>query len=126
VAAFLFGENNMNSERTGERRDNPPIRVRIDAFKQHRRNTLIGFVDITLVDIGMSIRGCTIHAKNNTRWCGLPAREFTSNEGKKWVPIIDFENHDDRRALYDGVLSAYDEYVGAGAQAAAAPSGRKQ
>ena len=114
----------MNSERTGERRDNPPIRVRIDAFKEHRRNTLIGFVDITLVDLGMSIRGCSIHTKDHKRWCGLPAREFTSDAGKKWVPIIDFESQDDRWALYNGVLSAYDEYVGVGA--AAVRSGGEQ
>jgi DNA-binding cell septation regulator SpoVG len=78
--------------------------------KAFSKNTLIAFVDFTILDVGLTVKGSTVHEKEGKRWVGMPAREYTTDEGRKWVPIIEFDSKESRHALNDSVLAAFEAF----------------
>jgi DNA-binding cell septation regulator SpoVG len=87
-----------------------PIAVRIDEVKVYEKRTLKAFLDFTFTDIGMRINGAMIHEKDGRRWIGMPAREYQTNEGRAWSPVVDFSSKKARAAVNDSVLAAYNRY----------------
>jgi hypothetical protein len=88
-------------------------------FLPLRGNTLQGFAEITIQDIGLTIKaGLTIkdvaiHDKNGSRWGQLPARPVrgatlvTDDRGKvQYFPIIEFASREDRDEFSKGVIAA--------------------
>ncbi len=88
------------------------IAIRIDEFKPMEKNTLRGFVGFTLLDLGLRVKGATIHQKEDSRWVSMPAREYTTTEGRKFSPIIEFDSKEARYALNDSGLAAFDTFHG--------------
>jgi hypothetical protein len=43
-------------------------------WRGFERNTLIGFADFELPEIGLLIKECTVHRKGERHWIGLPGR----------------------------------------------------
>ena len=91
------------------------LAVRIDAAKPYSKNTLIAFLDFTLLDIGLSIKGATVHEKEGSRWIGMPAREYAKDGVKSWTPVIEFASKEARYRVNDSVLAAYDLHLAGGA-----------
>jgi DNA-binding cell septation regulator SpoVG len=87
----------------------PPL-VRIDAVKPYSKNTLFAFCDFTLLDIGLSIKGATVHQKEGKRWIAMPARSYSDAEGTHWTPIIEFDTKEARSRINEAVLAAFDSY----------------
>ena len=100
----------------------PPLNVRIESVKLYSKNTLIAFVDFTLLDVGLTIKGSTVHEKEGKRWIGMPAREYQTNEGKAWAPIVEFADKESRYVLNDSVLAAFEEFHGPQPSQDSAPS----
>lgn len=67
------------------------------------KNTLLGFVSLTIVSYGIVIHECTVHRKEDRTWVGLPAKPqldsrtgqaLTDAAGKiKYVPLVIIEQH---------------------------------
>lgn len=86
--------------------------IKIISFKTFSKNTLRGFVDLKMTNVGLEIRGCTYHEKNDKKWIGLPAREYKGEDGKKtWASILKFED-DYHWKFQKAALTALDEYRG--------------
>ena len=93
---------------------NPPaISVRIDSAKRYSKNTLVAFIDFTLIEAGLSIKGASIHEKEGSRWVSLPARSYSDVQGTHWAPIIEFANKEARYRINAAVLEAFDQYSAA-------------
>src|SRR5580704_12907004 len=90
------------------------IAVRIEEVKVYEKRTLKAFLDFTFTDIGVRINGVMLHEKDGKRWVGMPAREYQSNEGRAWSPIVDFSSKEARAAISNSVLAAYDRYSATG------------
>jgi len=90
------------------------LAVRIDASKPYSKNTLIAFIDFTLLEIGLSIKGASIHEKEGKRWVSMPAREYVKDGERSWTPIIEFASKEARYAISDSVVAAYDRHAGGG------------
>ena len=81
-------------------------------FKPFAKNTLVGFITLTLPS-GLMIHGCTIHRKNDSRWISLPAREYTKEDNtKSWVPIIEFATDDARKRFQAEAIKAVEPLLG--------------
>jgi len=64
--------------------------------KPLNKNTLRGFFDVTLAS-GLKLNGCALHEKDGRRWVGLPAREWTKQDGSKsWTPMVEVPDRDTR------------------------------
>jgi hypothetical protein len=50
--------------------------------KSMRKGTLIGFFDLEMPS-GLIVRGVMLFEKNERRWCNLPSKEFTKQDGGK-------------------------------------------
>jgi hypothetical protein len=78
------------------------------------RNTLQGFAEITIQDIGLTIKDVAIHDKNGSRWAQPPARAqvragavVTDDNGKvQYFPIIEFTSREARDEFSKGVIAA--------------------
>ena len=66
--------------------------VEILKYKEFQKNSLQGFVDLKMTQVGLDIRGCTYHEKNGKRWIGLPGREYKDNGETKWANILKFDD----------------------------------
>jgi hypothetical protein len=51
-------------------------------FKPMRRNTLIGFANIRIAEMMLTIRDVALHEKNGARWAQPPSKPQVSKDGK--------------------------------------------
>jgi hypothetical protein len=72
-----------------------------------QRNTLRGFVDITLSDPGLIIHGCTLHARDGDRWISMPAKAFSDADGvQHWNSVVEFSDREAKVAFQQAALPA--------------------
>jgi hypothetical protein len=83
-------------------------------FVRLRRNTLMGFADVAIVDWNLTLRDVAIHTKNGSRWAAPPARPqlkdgiaVKDDAGKiQYVPVIEFVSRDARDVFSAAVVAA--------------------
>jgi hypothetical protein len=72
-------------------------------FRGDQRNTLQGFVDLTFLDTGLTVKEVAVHESHGKQWVALPARpvvdtrtgvaERYRDSGKvKFVAVLRFES----------------------------------
>ena len=88
--------------------------VRIDTAKSYTKNTLLAFIDFTLMDLGLSIKGAAIHEKDGKRWVSMPSRSYSDAEGTHWAPIIEFDSKEARYRVNDAVVAAFERFSAGG------------
>jgi len=97
-----------------EAQNSPAISVRIDSAKRYSKNTLIAFIDFTLIEAGLSIKGASIHEKEGSRWVSMPSRSYSDAAGTHWAPIVEFASKEARSRINEAVLTAFDQHPSAG------------
>ena len=61
-------------------------------FKPVNKGSLLGLVNISVPDIGFSIRDISIFEKEGKKWASMPARMYEQDGKKKYFKYILFEN----------------------------------
>jgi hypothetical protein len=89
----------------------PLLVVRIEGVKPFSKNTLKAFVDFEIGDIGLLVRGASVHQKGDARWLSLPAKEYERNGSRAWSPIVECPDKYAKQRLQDAVLGAYDAFT---------------
>jgi hypothetical protein len=60
-------------------------------LRRYEKNTLRGFVDLELTNVGLVIKDCTWHAKDDGEWISFPARSYQKQDGSTgWQPLVEF------------------------------------
>jgi hypothetical protein len=83
-------------------------------FRQLRRNTLLGFAEIAIEELGLVIKDVALHSKNGSRWAAPPAKPqikdgtvVIDDRGKPaYTPIIDFTSREARDRFSAAVIAA--------------------
>jgi DNA-binding cell septation regulator SpoVG len=88
----------------------PAISVRIDSAKRYSKNTLIAFIDFTLLEAGLSIKGASVHEKEGARWVSMPSRSYSDAAGTHWSPIIEFASKEARSRVNEAVMQAFEAH----------------
>jgi hypothetical protein len=71
------------------------MKVSVANFRAVVKNTLLGFFDLTLDDIGLQIVGCSLHERDGNRWIGYPGKPYKDKEGKEsWANIVNFTSRE--------------------------------
>jgi hypothetical protein len=82
----------------------------ISDWKPYQKNTLRGFFSATLPS-GMILHRLTLHEKGESRWVGLPAREWNNGQGaKQYAKLIEFIDRATADRFQNQVLAALDKY----------------
>jgi hypothetical protein len=85
--------------------------VEIVKFREHKKNTLQGFLTILLQPSGIEIRDLTVHEKNGKRWIGMPAKPYLDDSGDtKYSLIVYFPDRDRSDQFQKAVLAALDKF----------------
>jgi DNA-binding cell septation regulator SpoVG len=83
----------------------------VSDWKAYEKGTLRGFLSLTLPS-GLVIHNCTLHHKGDSRWIGLPARQFTKDDGtKSFSPIIEFVSNEARNRFRDAAVEAVERHL---------------
>ena len=102
----------------GEPAPSPPAKnltVQIDGFRAHRSGSLVGFVDITIIELSLRIRDATVHQKNESRWISMPARAQITSDGTvrrndqgkiAYTPVLEFTRRRTREAFSARAIEA--------------------
>ena len=86
--------------------------IEIVKFRKFEKNTLKGFLTILMNNIGLEIRDCTFHRKDDKKWIGLPAKPYTDQDGnEKYSYIVKFADKDRYYQFQDAVLKELDKYL---------------
>lgn len=94
------------AEEVGGHRD-----IQISNWKLHRKNTLVGFFTAALPS-GLVLHNLMLHQKDEARWIGFPAREWTDQQGaKQYARFIEFKNRAAADQFRDHVLEALDKHL---------------
>jgi hypothetical protein len=96
----------------------------IDAsdWRPMQRNTLEGFLTLTLRPSGIVLRECSLHVKGEKRWIGLPSKPQIDAEGrhrtdpetgrKLYSPLIEILGKDEKARFQAAALAAVDKLLG--------------
>jgi hypothetical protein len=93
-------------------------------FRVVAKNTLRGFVTLTLAPSGIVLRECSLHEKDGKRWIGLPSKPQLDPEGRHridtagkrmYVPIVEIAGKDERARFQQAAVAAVDKLLGRGA-----------
>lgn len=90
------------------------ITLKCTAFRPLRKNTLVGFAEIYVAAMKMTIVDIGIHAKGESKWVQLPARPqlrdgmlVRDDQGKgQYVALMQFDNSGTRNAFSQATVAA--------------------
>jgi len=81
-------------------------------WKPYEKNTLRGFLSLTLPSSRLVIHNCALHQKEGARWIGLPSRPYSKADGSTgYSPLIEFTSEDSRRRFQVAALEAVDRFM---------------
>lgn len=81
--------------------------IKIINYKPINKNTLVGFVDISIPQFGLEIYGCTHFKKGSQEWVSFPQKEYTDKEGvKKYLSIVRFKDRNESDKFSKEALQA--------------------
>ena len=83
-------------------------------FKPMRKGKLVGFADITIRELQLTIHDVSLHSKGASRWASPPGRPWikdgavvTDADGKiQYSPVLEFESRETRYAFSAAVWRA--------------------
>jgi hypothetical protein len=91
------------------------------------RNTLRGFLTLTLHPSGLVLRECSLHQKDNRRWLGLPGKPQLDSEGRHRMDastgkalctaVVEIAGKSERERFQQEALAAVDKLLGRGSAA---------
>ena len=88
--------------------------ITIADWRPHSKGTLVGFFSATLPS-GMILHNLMLHEKGEARWIGLPAREWTNDQGERqYAKLIEFRDRAAADRFRRGVLDALDQHLRGG------------
>src|SRR5262245_41191585 len=91
--------------------------ITASSWREFQKNTLRGFITLTLSPSGLIIRDCTFHEKGGARWIGLPGKPVleadghhqTDVDGKRlYVPVVELPDTAARGRFQTAALAAVD------------------
>ncbi len=90
------------------------LSVTCESWKSLRRNTLLGFANVSIGELELKIADVAVHAKGDRRWAQLPARPWVKNgalvtgdDGKvQYSPILEFARREVADAFSRAVIEA--------------------
>lgn len=98
------------------------VMIEASNWRALQRNTLQGFVNLTLLPGGLVLRSCGVHKLGEKRWVSPPARPQLDRDGRplitpktgkpSYATIIDFADRDARDRFQAAALAAVDRLMG--------------
>lgn len=87
------------------------MKIKIVNFKKHESGKLRGFVDVQILDVGLTIQGAKFFRNDKGEWLSLPDKEYTNKEGdRKWQSFLKFTPDKDKE-FQDDVKIALVKYL---------------
>jgi hypothetical protein len=90
--------------------------IRAADFRSMERNTLWGFVTLTLEPSGLVLPDCTLHRKDGKEWIGLPGKPQIDTEGRRrrdpvtrkplYTAVVEIVGREARERFQDAALAA--------------------
>jgi hypothetical protein len=84
-------------------------------FRPLRRNTLVGFAEIRINELHLTIRDVALNEKNGSHWAALPAKPQLDRNGAavkdhrgkvQYVAILELDDRQTRDAFSAAVINA--------------------
>jgi hypothetical protein len=101
-----------------------PRQIKASNWVRCAKNTLIGFVDLEVA--GLTLHGCTVHQKGESRWIGLPGRQQLHRDGNilttpktckpAYSATVSIGDLEARARFQRAALRAVDELLGEGGE----------
>ena len=91
------------------------MKITINKWKPYQKNSLQGFFNLTINDIGLSIEGVGYFNNNEgKKWLTLPTKSYQAKDGKtKYQPFISFPEPDHYWAFCGAVWDAIEAWKAA-------------
>ena len=92
-----------------------PMRMVCRNFRPLRKNTLVGFAEIHVAELDLTMKDVAIHEKNGSRWSAPPARPQLSKDGAaiqdeagkvQYASILEFGSRTSRDRFSQQVVDA--------------------
>ena len=75
------------------------MNVKCEKFREHVKNSMLGFADLLLEPPGIRLHDCQLMCSGDSVWVGLPSRPYEDRKGeKKYARLVDFST---RKAYYE-------------------------
>ena len=96
--------------------------IRASDWRPLERNTLRGFVTLTLEPSGLVLHDCAVHRKEDREWVGLPRKPQLDRDGQPrrdtatgkqlYTAVVEIPDRDARARFQEAALAAVRELIG--------------
>jgi hypothetical protein len=96
--------------------------IRASDWRLMQRNSLQGFVSLTLEPIGIVLHDYTVHRKDNREWIGLPGKPQIDRDGQPrkdpttgkqlYTPVVEIPDKAARERFQQAALAAVHQLLG--------------
>jgi hypothetical protein len=98
--------------------------IRASDWRPMPRNTLRGFVTLTLEPSGLRLHDCALHRNGDREWIGLPGKPQINRDGQQrkdpttgkalYTPLVEVPDKDARERFQRAALAAVHELLDGG------------
>jgi hypothetical protein len=100
--------------------------IRASDWRPLARNSLLGFVKLSLEPSGIVLNDCTFHSKDGQEWIGLPGKPQIDKDGATrrdsttgkilYTPCVEIPSKDARERFQKAAVAAVHQLLGGGTQ----------
>ena len=88
----------------------PEPQIVVKAFRKYVKNSLQGFLTLSLPAVGLTIKDISLHESNGSRWVSMPARPYETGGQTQWSQIIEHDSKESRKAFQNAAIRAVDAF----------------
>jgi len=85
--------------------------IEIQNIEPVYKGALVAKCDVYIKPWHLILKEVKIFEKGTQRFVGLPARKFDSDEGEKWVELVQFDSDSVKKRFTAQIRKAVDEYL---------------
>jgi hypothetical protein len=103
---------NASSDSSAHRGMGAEFYVEVRAFRPCVKNTLKGFVSLSVSPPGITLNDLCLHEKFGKRWLSFPARPYQTDDGKQhWAPVVEIGDRETLTRFQTVSIEAIDRYL---------------
>ncbi len=88
------------------------IMLEVQNIKAVNKGMLLAICDVHIIPWRITLREVKVFQKGNSRWLGMPSKEYTSDSGeKRYTELIAFDNDEVKNRFRSQIMGVIDKFL---------------
>jgi hypothetical protein len=87
------------------------LAISCESFRAFPKNTLKGFATLVVLPLGLRIRDCPYHQRDDSAWVSFPARPYEKDGKTVYAVILELTSVEARTRFQRAAVPAVERYI---------------